>query len=257
MMRDLFDLTGQVALVAGGTGGIGRAICLGLAEFGADVVVVGRSAEKGAAIAGEIEGTGRRAIALQADLTRPDDVNRLVGTVTETWGQIDILVNSVGTNRRFPAETFTEADWNLVMDVNLKGAFLLTQAVGRAMIPRRRGKIIHISSIRGELGHRLPYYTAYCASKAGMNMLTKQLAVEWARYNIHVNAIAPGWTVTPLAKQFLEDQAFTDDLLERTPLGRWAQPEDMVGATIFLASRASDFVTGQILTVDGGITARQ
>ena len=254
--REIFSLVDKVALVVGGTGGMGKAIALGFAQFGADVIVAGRDMKRGREIAQRIQELGRRSLALKVDVTRPDEVNKRVEETLSTFDRIDILVNCAGINRRIEAEKLDESDWDAVVDVNLKGTFLVSQAVGRAMIAQGGGKIINISSIRGEIGMDAGY-TAYCASKAGVNMFTKQLANEWGKYNINVNAIAPGWTRTALIAPLLADEDFQQKLLERTPLRKVASPDDMVGAAIFLASSASDFVTGHVLTVDGGLVGRQ
>lgn len=254
--QEIFSLANKVALVVGGSGGIGSAIVLGLAQFGADVVVAGRDTERGRAIAQRTQELGRHSLFLKVDVTEPDEVSGMVEEALSAFGRIDILVNCAGINRRIETEKLAESDWDAVVDVNLKGTFLVSQAVGRAMIAQGGGKIINISSIRGEIGMDAGY-TAYCASKAGVNMFTKQLANEWGKYNINVNAIAPGWTRTRLIAPLLADEDFRQKLLNRTPLRRVASPDDMVGAAIFLASPASDFVTGHVLTVDGGLVGRQ
>ncbi len=254
--REIFSLVDKVALVVGDTGGIGSAIALGFAKFGADVIVVGRDMKKGREIAQRIKELGKRSLALKVDVTQPHEVNRMVEETLSTFDRIDILVNCAGINRRIEAEKLEESDWDAVVNVNLKGTFLVSQAVGRTMIAQGSGKIINVSSIRGEIGMDAGY-TAYCASKAGVNMLTKQLANEWGKYNINVNAVAPGWTRTSLIAPLLADEDFHQELLERTPLRKIASPDDMVGAAIFLASPASDFVTGHVLIVDGGLAGRQ
>lgn len=253
---EIFDLSGKVALVVGGTGGIGRAIALGLARFGAEVAVAGRSRERGDEVAEEIRRLGRRSLFVPVDVTAKAQVEAMVEEVQRALGRIDILVNSAGINRRVRAEVLTLEDWEAVVDTNLKGTFLVAQAVGRVMIEQGGGKIINISSVRAEQGLDAGY-TAYCASKAGVSMFTRQLANEWGRFGINVNAIAPGWTATSLVQPLLANEEFRQYLVERTPLRRVAQPEDIAGAAIFLASPAADFVSGHILTVDGGLTGRQ
>ena len=250
--EDLFSLQGMVALVVGGTGGIGSAISLGFARFGADVAVAGRSRERGPKVMGQIQALGRRAMFVSVEVQDKESVEAMVEIVLSEFGRIHILVNCAGINRRIEAENLAEEDWDLVVDTNLKGTFLACQAVGRHMIEHGGGKIINISSIRAELGMSAGY-TPYCASKAGVNMFTKQLANEWAKFGINVNAIAPGWTRTDIIRPLLERGDFEPRLKERTPLGRLAEPDDIAGAAIFLASSASDFVTGHILTVDGGL----
>lgn len=252
-MLDLFDLTGQVAIVVGGSGGIGRAQAIGLAQAGADVVVAARRLEPLQEVVKEIEGLGRKSLAVSVDVTDEASVQRMVDEVLEAFPKIDILVNSHGIAIRKPAETFPIEEWEQVIEINVKGLFLCCQKVGQVMIRQRRGKIINMSSVRGRYG--LPAnYTAYCASKGAVDTLTRTLACEWAKYNILVNAIAPTIVETELTRPALSDPAFAQMMKSRIPLGRWAMPEDIVGATIFFASRASDFITGQILYVDGGVT---
>ncbi len=248
----LFSLQGLVALVVGGTGGIGSAISLGFARFGADVAVAGRSRERGLKVARQIQALRKRAIFVPVEVQDKESVEAMVEIVLSEFGGIHILVNCAGINRRIDAEKLAEEDWDLVVDTNLKGTFLTSQAVGRHMIEQGGGKIINISSVRAELGMPMGY-TPYCASKAGVNMFTKQLANEWAKFGINVNGIAPGWTRTDIIRPLLERGDFEERLKERTPAGRLAEPDDIAGAAIFLASPASDFVTGHILTVDGGL----
>ncbi len=253
----IFRLDGRVALMPGGSGGIGSALAAGLADFGADVVIVGRSLERAEAVAQTVRERGRRALALPADVTRPEEVDRMVDQTMAAFGQIDILINCVGTNIEAPAEEYRLEDWDYVFAMNLRSTFKICQAVARAsMIPRRRGKIINISSVRGQLAIRRGY-AAYTASKAGVNLLTKQLATEWAKYNINVNGIAPTFIRTPLVAPMLSDPQFYQALVNRIPLGRVGEPGDLVGAAVFLAAPASDFITGHILLVDGGVTATQ
>lgn len=252
-MMNLFDLTGQVAIVVGGSGGIGRAQAIGLAQAGADVVVAARRLEPLQEVVKEIEALGRRAMAVSVDVVDEASVQGMVDKVLEEFPKIDILVNSHGIAIRKPAETFPIEEWQQVIDINVRGLFLCCQKVGQVMIRQRRGKIINMSSVRGRYG--LPAnYTAYCASKGAVDTLTRTLACEWAKYNILVNAIAPTIVETELTRPALSDPSFAQMMKSRIPLGRWALPEDIVGATIFFASKASDFITGQILYVDGGVT---
>ncbi|MDP2952991.1 MAG: SDR family oxidoreductase [Chloroflexota bacterium] len=255
--KDIFSLDGKVALVVGGTGGIGSAIALGFAQFGADVAVAGRSQDRGEKVAARIQALGRRGLFASVEVQEKESVEAMVEKVIAGLGRIDILVNCAGINRRVNAEEASVEDWDAVVNINLKGTFLVSQAVGRHMIARSGGgKIVNISSLRGELGMPMGY-TAYCASKAGVNMFTKQLANEWGRFGIKVNAIAPGWTRTDIVRPLLERPGFIEGLQKRTPLGRMAEPDDLVGASIFLASPASDFITGHILTADGGLSGVQ
>ncbi|GAF24998.1 dehydrogenases with different specificities [Moorella thermoacetica Y72] len=254
--RNLFDLSGQVALVVGGTGGLGRAMTLALAQYGADIVVANRRAGVATDLQQEIEGLGRNFMAASVDILNAGELRAMVDKIDTTFGRIDILINAAGTNIWQKAEEYSEENWDRVLDVNLKGVFLTCREVGRLMIRQRKGKIISISSVRGMLGFP-ENYTAYCASKGGLNLYTKCLAAEWAKYNINVNAIAPTFIETPLVADMLADQETYNKLVNRIPLHRLGVPGDLVGATLFFASRASDFITGQILYVDGGVTCTQ
>ena len=254
-MADLFDLKGKVAVVIGGAGGIGKAIALGLADAGADVVVASRKLEHLEPVAKEIKARGRKTMAASVDVTQEKSVVAMVDSVLKKFPRIDILVNAHGLAIRKPADTFPIDEWQQVMDINTRGTFLTCQAVGRVMIKQHSGKIINLSSVRGRYG--LPAnYAAYCASKGAVDTLTRTLACEWAKYNVLVNAIAPTIVETPLTltPESLLNPEFAKYMKGRIPMGRWALPEDIVGATIFFASKASDFITGQILYIDGGVT---
>jgi len=254
--RDLYKLDGKVALVVGGAGGIGRAISEGLAAFGATVVVCGRTGAKAQALAERIEAEGGRAWGTSLDILDLKGTRQFVDRVVERFGRLDILVNSSGTHVEAPAIDYREEDWDRLLDLNLKAAFFLSQAVARVQIPRGGGKHMHISSVRSLLAIRRGY-VAYCSSKGGLNLMIKQLATEWAKHNITVNGIAPTFTRTELVKDYLEDPAFYNPLVARIPLGRICEPEDLAAMAIYLAAPASDFITGQILFADGGITASQ
>jgi gluconate 5-dehydrogenase len=219
-------------------------------------VIVGRNKQKAKDFALGIEKTGQEALGLQADISRSHDVKRLVEATVDRFGRVDVLLNCAGTQIDRPAEDYREEDWDQVLDLNLKGAFLVSQAVGKVMIGQQRGKIIHISSVRSVLGIRSGY-VAYSSSRGGINMLTKQLASEWARYHINVNAIAPTFVRTELVADYLNNREFYERLVNRIPMGRVGEPIDLLGAAIFLASPGSDFITGHILFVDGGVTACQ
>jgi NAD(P)-dependent dehydrogenase (short-subunit alcohol dehydrogenase family) len=252
-MSNLFDLTGRVALVVGGHGGIGKAIALGLADAGADVIVASRSLESLKAVAKEIEAKGRKSLAVSVDIVDEKSVSEMVSTATRSFPRIDILVNAAGLAIRKPAESFPIADFRKVLDINTTGTFLVSQAIGRIMIQQKSGSIINVSSVRGEYG--LPAdYAAYCASKGAVNTLTKTLACEWAKHNVRVNAIAPTIVETDLTKPALANPDYARMMKSRIPMGKWAMPEDTVGATVFFASGASSFITGQILYIDGGVT---
>ncbi len=252
-MAHLFDLTGKVAIVIGGAGGIGHALALGLAECGADVIVASRQLVNLEPAAEEIRALGRQALAVTVDATQEQSVTNMVKRSLEVFPRLDILVNAAGLAIRKPAESFPIDEWQQVMDINARGTFLCCQAVGRVMIKQRSGKIINVSSVRGRYG--LPAdYAAYCTSKGAVDTLTRTLACEWAKYNVLVNAVAPTVVETDLTRPALADPEYAKRMKSRIPLGRWAIPEDIVGPTVFLASKASDFVTGQIIYIDGGVT---
>ncbi len=252
-MGGLFDLTGEVAIVVGGSGGLGQAQALGLAEAGAHVVVAARRMEKLEPVVEQIKAMGRKGLAVSVDVVDERSVEAMVEKVLKEFGKIDILVNSHGIAIRKPAESFPIDEWRQVIEVNVVGLFICCQKVGRVMIDQRKGKIINMSSVRGRYG--LPAnYTAYCASKGAVDTLTRTLACEWAKYNVLVNAIAPTIVETELTRPALSDPNFAQTMKARIPLGRWAMPDDIVGLTVFLASRASDFITGQVIYVDGGVT---
>lgn len=252
-MTDLFDLTGKVAVVTGGAGGIGHAQALGLADAGADVVVASRKLGHLEDAAKEIKAKGRQSLAVTVDVVDEKSVADMVGNILKVFPHLDILVNAAGIALRQPADTFPIDEWQQVMDVNTRGTFLCCQAIGRVMIKQKSGKIINLSSVRGRYG--LPAgYAAYCASKGAVDTLTRTLACEWAKHNVLVNAVAPTVVETELTRPALADPAFANQMKTRIPLGKWAMPEDIVGATIFFASKASDFITGQVLYIDGGVT---
>lgn len=252
-MASLFDLDGRVALVVGGAGGIGRAQALGLAEYGADVIVASRRLDVLEQVADEIRARGKKALAVSVDATRADSVASMVARILEGFPRIDILVNAAGLAIRKPADSFPIDEWQQVMDINARGTFLCCQAVGREMIRQGRGKIINLSSVRGRYG--LPAdYAAYCPSKGAVDALTRTLACEWAKYNVLVNAIAPTIVETELTRSALANPDYAKMMRSRIPLGRWATTDDLVGITVFLASGASDFITGQVIYVDGGVT---
>ena len=252
-MTDLFDLTGKVAVVTGGAGGIGEAIAMGLAEAGADVVVTSRGLEKLEKVASQIRSKGRKSLAVSTDVTDVKSVQAMVTRVLKDFPRIDILVNVAGVAIRKPADTFPIDEWQQVMDVNARGTFICCQAVGREMVKQKSGKIVNLSSVRGRYG--LPGgYAAYCASKGAVDTMTRTLACEWAKHNVLVNAIAPTFVETELTRTALADPVFAQTVKARIPIGRWATPEDCVGPVLFFASKAADFITGQIIYVDGGVT---
>ncbi len=247
-----FDLSGKVALVTGANTGIGQAIAVALAQAGADVALAGRSepAETLALIAA----TGRKAVSIKADLSSIEPVDRVVGETIESLGRIDILVNNAGIIRRDDLETFTEADWDAVVDTNLKTLFFLSQAAARHMIAQGNGKIINIASLLSfQGGVRVP---SYAAAKSGVAGVTKAMANELAPKGVQVNAIAPGYIATNNTAALQADETRNRQIVERIPTGRWGRPEDIAGAAVFLASPAADYITGHVLAVDGGWLAR-
>jgi NAD(P)-dependent dehydrogenase (short-subunit alcohol dehydrogenase family) len=252
-MNNVFNLTGKTALVVGGAGGIGKSIALGLSDFGADVIVADLRLEASKEVSKEIEAKRRRSLAVGVDIVNEKSVNDMVNEILKKFPRIDILVNAAGLAIRKPAADFPIDEWQKVMDINARGTFLCCQAVGRVMLKQKSGKIINMSSVRGRYG--LPAnYAAYCASKGAVDSLTRTLACEWAKHNVLVNAIAPTIVETELTKDALADPEFAKTMKARIPLGRWAFTDDIVGPAIFFASDASNFVTGQVLYVDGGVT---
>lgn len=248
-----FDLTGKVAVVTGAGRGLGRHMALALSRYGSDLVICSRTISELEQVAEEAEGFGRKVMVRQADVTKVTETNRMVEEAEKSFGHLDILVNNAGINIPQWAEEVTEEAWDRVLDINLRGVFFCAQAVGRVMIRQKRGKIINVSSQAGSVG--LIRRAAYCASKGGVNQLTRVLAVEWAKHKINVNAIAPTFIETPMTKPMFEDKAFSDYVFGNILLDRLGLPEDIVGGLIYLASGASDMVTGHILHIDGGWTA--
>jgi NAD(P)-dependent dehydrogenase (short-subunit alcohol dehydrogenase family) len=257
-LRGLFDLTGKTAFLPGGYGGLGEAIAWGLAQRGAKVAIAGRDRKKAAALAGALRGAGHDALALTLDATRVADIRRTVDNVVAAFGAIDILVNCVGTQIEERITDVTEDAFDRVYAVNLKSAMFLAQAVAKVQIAARRGgKQMHLLSVRAHLALRDRGYSAYASTKGGLVMLIKQHAMELAPHGITVNGIAPTFVYTEMIRHVMENPKFRRELHRRIPLGRIADPKDVVGAALFFATPASDFVTGQILYVDGGITASQ
>jgi gluconate 5-dehydrogenase len=250
---DLFRLDGQVAVVVGGAGGLGAAIARGLAEAGAAVAVADANAGQAKAVADGLTTAGRQALALPVDVTDAASVEGMAGAAEARLGPVDVLVNSAGITYRSPAADFPAAQWDRVIAVNLTGVFLASQAVGRRMVARRRGRIINIASIAGEIG--LPGTVAYSASKGGVVQLTRALAVEWAPHNVRVNAIAPSWFSTNIGDLIHREPDYAERAMRRVPVGRMGKPDELVGAALYLASEASSMVTGHILAVDGGTLA--
>ena len=253
MSRDLFDLTNRIALVTGSSQGLGLTLARGLGQAGARIVLNGRNQEKLAKAVAAVEADGLAVSGCAFDVTDAASIDRGVGEIENGVGPIDILVNNAGIQRRGTLESLDEAAWREVIDTNLTGVFLVSRRVVRGMIERRRGKIVNICSLMSELGRQTT--GNYAAAKGGVKMLTRAMAVEWARHNIQANGIGPGYFLTDMTRHLADDPRFDAWIRRRTPAGRWGDPVELVGAAVFLASDASEFVNGQILYVDGGILA--
>jgi NAD(P)-dependent dehydrogenase (short-subunit alcohol dehydrogenase family) len=250
----MFDLTGRVAIVTGGSVGLGRQMAEGLAQMGANLVLCARKKERCVQAAEELQRLGVEVLAFGCDVRDPSSIQEVADAAVKQFGRIDVLINNAGTSWGAPVESMTLDQWNKVIDTNLTGTFLFSQAVGKIMIKQRRGKIINMASVAGLRGSS-PKLSAigYSASKGGVIIFTKDLACKWGMHNIQINAIAPGWFPTDMSEKVIERNK--EALLEGIPLGRFGGPDDLKGAAIFLASDASDFVTGHILVVDGGQSA--
>ncbi len=251
--ESLFNLSEKVALVTGASRGIGRAIATSLAEAGADVAVLSRTSQI-AETARMIAKKGRRTLPLMCDVSSAKDLEDAVGKTLHSLGKIDILVNNAGISPIYTrTENVEEEEWDHILSVNLKGVFLCSRIVGKQMIEQEFGSIINITSVGAHVA--LPRLAAYCSSKAGISQLTKVLAVEWAKHNIRVNAIAPGYVETDMTEGFRKNPGLYKELIDKTPLGRLAKPEEIAGAAVFLSSNAASFITGQTLFIDGGWSA--
>lgn len=248
-----FDLTGRVALITGSSQGLGFAIARGLAEAGAIVVLNGRDTAKLARAAETLRAEGARVETAAFDVTERVAVEREIARIERDVGPIHILVNNAGIQRRVSIVDMTDEQWDEVLKTNLTSAFIVSRALGPRMIARGAGKVINITSLISELAR--PTIANYAAAKGGLKMLTRSMAVEWAKHGIQVNGIAPGYFLTELNKPLIENAEFNAFVCKRTPAGRWGEPEELAGAAVFLASRAADFVTGQIIAVDGGTLA--
>jgi gluconate 5-dehydrogenase len=252
-MADLFDLTGKIALVTGSSQGLGHTIARGLGEAGATLILNGRNAERLNGAVAALSRDGLKVTGALFDVADPVQVREKIPALEREVGPIHILVNNAGIQRRAPLETVDEAVWQEVLNTNLTAVFLVSKAVVQGMIARKAGKIINICSLMSEMAR--PTVGPYMAAKGGVKTLTKSMAVEWGKHNIQVNGLGPGYFVTPMNKPLVDNPQFDSWIKGRTPTGRWGQPEELIGTAVFLASRASDFVTGQIIYVDGGILA--
>ena len=249
----LFDLSGRVAIMTGAGRGLGRTMALALAAAGADLALASRTAPELETLVEEVNALGRRAIAVPTDVTSPEACEELVAAAIERLGRVDIMVNNAGTNVRKSMLEITPEEYDFVIETNLKGYFNGARAAGRHFVDQGSGKVINISSILGSVA--LPNQAAYASSKGAIDQLTKVLAIEWASAGVQVNGLAPTYFETDLTRPLYQDPERRAFIEERTPMGRWGQPHELAGAVIFLASDASDFVTGQTILVDGGWTA--
>lgn len=248
-----FSLEAKVALVTGGGRGLGKAIALALAQAGADVAIASRTQKELEDTAEKIVAKGGKALPLVADVSRLEEVNRMVEEVRRWQGKLDVLVNAAGVNRRIPSLQVTEADWDWILGINLKGTFFTCQAAGKVMVRQGKGSIINIASLLSAVG--IPTLAPYAASKAGVVGLTRVLAAEWGPYGVRVNAIAPGYFRTQMTEGLFANAEWVERLKRQVPLGREGFPEDLGGAAVFLASDAARYLTGQVIYVDGGYLA--
>jgi len=253
-MNKMFDLTGKRALVTGASHGLGMAMAIGLGKAGAELIISGRSMKKLEEAAKEYVREGLKVHNYEFDVTDDNQVKNTIDLIEKEVGPVDILVNNAGIIKRVPIQDMETEDFRAVIDVDLVGPFIVSKYVGRKMIERREGKIININSMMSELGRNT--VSAYAAAKGGLKMLTKNMATEWAKYNIQTNGIGPGYFATSQTAPIRVDgHPFNEFIINRTPAARWGDPEDLAGTAVFLASKASDFVNGQIIYVDGGILA--
>jgi NAD(P)-dependent dehydrogenase (short-subunit alcohol dehydrogenase family) len=252
MSENLFDLTGQVALVTGASRGLGQYFSRALARAGADLILTSRKKEDLASFTQEIEALGRKVLPLELDVRDQASIERMAAAAEQAWGQVHILVNNAGCNARKPALDVTWDDWNLILDTNLRGTFFVAQQIARRMIKHGYGRIINIGSVTSVFGYA--GLAPYGASRGGVRQLTMSLADDWGKHGITVNCLAPGWFRTEQNKMLYEDKEWVDYLVDRIPVKRPGQPHDLDGAVVFLASETSRYITGQTLLVDGGIS---
>ena len=251
-MRDLFNLSGKVAIVTGASRGLGQYFARALANAGADLVITSRDSSRLTDFKKEIESLGKKALAVKLDVLSQSDIDNMVQMTIKEYGKVDILVNNAGLNIRKPSVEFSEQDWDTVLDTNLKGSFFCAQAVAKEMIKRNQGRIINVGSCTCVFG--MEGIAAYTASRGAILSMTRSLAAEWGRYGITVNVLAPGWFKTAQNAVLYENKEWVDYITSRIPLNRPGQPHDLDGTVIFLASDASEYITGQIILVDGGFT---
>jgi len=255
LKEDIFRLDGKVAVVIGGSGGIGKALSFGVSRYGAKVVVASRNMEALTKVVEEIQSTtGGEAMAHMVDVTDEDTMVKLVEAVLEKFGTVDILINSMGLNIKRDAVDYPMEDWDTIFNINVKGTMIACKHFGRVMKEKKQGKIINVSSVREKRGYT-GGNSAYCGTKGAVGSITRTLALEWAPFNIHVNAIGPSLVITPGTFHIKENPELAAKYEAQIPLGKLGEPEDLIGATVFLASSASDFVTGQTIFIDGGLTA--
>lgn len=250
-MNDLFSLAGKNVLITGSAQGIGYLLATGLGKYGAQIIVNDINQEKANAAVDKLRAADIRAVTAPFNVTQKTEIDTAIASIEEQVGPIDVLVNNAGIQRRHPFNEFPEQEWNDVIAVNQTAVFLVSQAVTRHMVERKAGKVINICSMQSELGRDT--ITPYAASKGAVKMLTRGMCVELARHNIQVNGIAPGYFKTEMTKALVDNREFTDWLCKRTPAARWGNPEELIGAAVFLSSKASDFVNGHLLFVDGGM----
>ncbi len=253
MSLDMFKLDGKVAVVTGGSRGFGKAFALALADAGADVVVAARTKSALDEVAEEIKGKGRKALAITTDMLDKASIQNMADKAFEEFGKIDILINNAGQGDTCPFLKLSEEQWDTILNINLKGYFLTTQAVGKYMVKAKSGRVINISSAMGEAP--LGYMSPYAASKGGINAMTKSLAQEWAGLGITVNAVAPSYFATDINKNSMKDETVSKLIMSKTPVRRWGQVEELTGIITYLASDASSYMTGSIIALDGGWTA--